>query len=58
MIKLKNFTKKNGKIFDTRENCSACLFMKNNQKVKDLVNFNYKDKSIELNNSVEHINFP
>ena len=46
------------KFFDTRENCSACLFMKNNQKVKDLVNFNYKDKSIKLNNSVEHINFP
>ena len=32
--------------------------MKNNQKVKDLVNFNYKDKNIELNKSVEHINFP
>ena len=46
------------KFFDTRENCSACLFMKNNQKVKDLINYNYDKNEINLDQSVEHINFP
>ncbi len=46
------------KFFDTRENCSACLFMKNNQKVKDLTNANYQKKNISLSKNIEHINFP
>ena len=46
------------KFFDTRENCSACLFMKNNQKVKDLINFDYDNDNILLDKKVEHINFP
>ena len=47
------------KFFDTRENCSACLFMKNNSKVKELKNYNYaNDKEISLEKKIEHINFP
>ena len=54
----KLYTEEWKKFFDTRENCSACLFMKNNQKVKDLKNFDYKNKSISLTNDIEHVNFP
>ncbi len=46
------------KFFDTRDNCSACLFMKNNQKVKDLTNINYQKQNISLSDDIEHINFP
>ena len=46
------------KFFDTRENCSACLFMKNNQRVKELKNLSHNGKLIELDNKIEHINFP
>ena len=46
------------KFFDTRKNCSACLFMKNNQKVKDLTNTDFKNKPFSLSNDIEHINFP
>ncbi len=54
----KLYTEKWNKFFDTRENCSACLFMKNNKKVKELKNHNYKNKNINLDKSIEHINFP
>ena len=46
------------KFFDTRENCSACLFMKNNKRVKELKDLSYNGKSIKLDNNMEHINFP
>ncbi len=46
------------KFFDTRDNCSACLFMKNNQKVKDLFNNDYQKQPITLAENIEHINFP
>ena len=52
------YTEEWKKFFDTRENCSACLFMKNNQRVKDLKNLSYNGKSIKLDNNIEHINFP
>ncbi len=52
------YTEEWKKFFDTRENCSACLFMKNNQKVKELKNISYNEKSIKLDNKIEHINFP
>ena len=34
------FKEKMEKIFDPRDHCSACLFMKNNQRVKDLASSN------------------
>jgi len=43
--------------FDPRDVCASCLFMKNNQTVKDLVvsgNFDV----IERDKMLEHINFP
>ena len=46
------------KFFDTRENCSACLFMKNNRKVKELKNYNFEKNKISLKKNIEHINFP
>ena len=52
------YTEEWKKFFDTRENCSACLFMKNNQRVKELKNLSYNGKSIKLDNKIEHINFP
>ncbi len=54
----KLYTEKWKKFFDPKDNCSACLFMKNNQKVKDLINYNYDKNKIKLDNNVEHINFP
>lgn len=44
--------------FDPRKNCSACLFMKNNKKVKDLMKLDYRKNIILLDKSIEHINFP
>ena len=54
----KLYTEKWKKFFDPKDNCSACLFMKNNQKVKNLINFDYNKKEIFLDKSVEHVNFP
>ncbi len=43
--------------FDPRENCSACLFQRNNKKVKELSKLDqYKDINIDKN--IKHINFP
>ncbi|MBW3020741.1 hypothetical protein KY334_05570, partial [Candidatus Woesearchaeota archaeon] len=43
--------------FDLRQICSACLFMQNNQIVKDLIRNNgYFDEAIPVN--IKHINFP
>jgi hypothetical protein len=43
--------------FDPRKNCSACLFQKNNNKVKELINVkNYKE--IINEKKIDHINFP
>lgn len=53
------FKEKWKQYFDPREHCSACLFMKNNQVVRDLMNLNSEDfKSIKLDKSLEHLNFP
>ena len=30
----------------------------NNQKVKDLINYNYDKNKIKLDKNVDHINFP
>ena len=54
----KLYSEKWKKFFDPRDNCSACLFMKNNQKVKDLINYNYDKNKIKLDKNVDHINFP
>jgi hypothetical protein len=43
--------------FDPREQCRACLFMKNNQTAKHLSSLeSYND--IEINDAIKHINFP
>jgi len=53
----KLFIEKVKPYFDPRKNCSACLFQKNNKKVKELINL--KDyKEIKVNNKIKHINFP
>jgi hypothetical protein len=45
--------------FDPRKNCSACLFMKNNHTVKQLLNLKTENfESIDLSNKPMHINFP
>jgi hypothetical protein len=41
--------------FDPRKECSSCLFTRNNQNVKDLIN---SDFDIKLDNTIKHINFP
>ena len=47
------------KYFDTRKNCSACLFMKNNLKVKELVSSDRETlKKIDLSKKIKHVNFP
>ena len=53
------YSEKWKKFFDPREHCSACLFMKNNNIVKNLKNTNLeelKEKSVDTD--IEHINFP
>lgn len=53
----KLFEEKVRPYFDPRKNCSACLFQKNNQTVKNLVNT--KDfKNVLVNKNIKHINFP
>jgi hypothetical protein len=45
--------------FDPRKNCSACLFMKNNQVIKGLLKFQSEDfLGIDLSKKPLHINFP
>ena len=50
------------KFFDPRENCAACLFMKNNIKVKEMINLDYNkiktSKDLSNNTEIDHINFP
>ena len=47
------------KFFDPRDHCSACLFMKNNKAVKDLINSSEKElHDIKIDKDLEHINFP
>jgi hypothetical protein len=53
----KLFTEPVKSFFDPRKNCSACLFQKNNNKVKELINVkNYKE--IINEKKLDHINFP
>jgi organic radical activating enzyme len=53
------FKEKWKKFFDPRDHCSACLFMKNNQTVKDLTRSNIEQlNSIKIDKDLEHINFP
>ena len=47
------------KFFDPRDHCSACLFMKNNRAVKNLINLKIDElDNIKIDNDLEHINFP
>ena len=43
--------------FDPRKNCSACLFQRNNQKAKELINLK-QHNDIKINKNIKHINFP
>ncbi len=53
----KLYTEKLKPFFDPKENCRGCLFTKNNEKVKSLIN-NLNEQEI-LNTPVpEHVNFP
>ncbi len=53
------FKEKWKQFFDPRDHCSACLFMKNNQTVKNLINLETNDlKKLNIDNSLEHLNFP
>jgi hypothetical protein len=51
------FTEQVKPFFDPRKICTSCLFMKNNQMVKDLVNKPNNQLFSEFQ-SLEHINFP
>jgi organic radical activating enzyme len=53
----KLFTEKVKAYFDPRENCSACLFQRNNKKVKEIIE-NKKIENIKINHDIRHINFP
>ena len=52
----KLFTEPLQPFFDPRKICSSCLFMKNNQKVKELLNNDISYKKFD--DSFEHVNFP
>jgi len=43
--------------FDPRDICSSCLFMKNNESVKRLVNSRDFSK-VSIDNKIQHVNFP
>lgn len=52
------WTEKLTPFFDPREICSACLFMKNNQQVKDLL-LSSADSNFSVPQDIpEHVNFP
>jgi organic radical activating enzyme len=53
----KLYTEKVHPFFDPRKECKACLFMKNNQTAKSLIDRNDYNL-IDLNNNIKHINFP
>lgn len=53
----KLFTEKVKSYFDPREICSACLFHKNNRKVKELIYTENYD-TITVDPDVQHVNFP
>ena len=53
----KLYTEKVKAFFDPRKNCSACLFQKNNKKVKELVNLN-DFQQIRVDKKIKHIDFP
>lgn len=53
----KLFTEKVHPFFDPRQQCRACLFMKNNQTAKELIE-NVDQSQIKINPYIRHINFP
>jgi len=53
----KLYTEKVHPFFDPREQCRACLFMKNNQTAKQLSSLESYD-DIEINDAIKHVNFP
>ena len=55
----KLFTEEWSQHFDPRLHCSACLFMKNNRSVKNLMKIEEDQISLLTKNSApEHVNFP
>ena len=53
----KLFKEKVKAYFDPRDNCSACLFQRNNKKVKELTKISKFD-DIRVDKNIKHINFP
>ena len=53
----KLFTEKVKAYFDPRDNCSACLFQRNNRVAKDLIN-STNFQGIKLDKKIKHVNFP
>lgn len=51
------FTQPVRPFFDPRKNCTSCLFMRNNQSVKELVGRS-EYETIQRNGDLEHVNFP
>lgn len=51
------FTEPVKPFFDPKSICSSCLFMRNNQVVKDIINSEY-NSLVNLNTNIQHINFP
>ena len=52
------YMKKLHPFFDPRDVCASCLFMNNNRRVRDLIRFDYKNNSPDINNYIKHRNFP
>ncbi len=50
----KLFTEPVASFFDPKDNCSACLFAKNNEHIKSFKNWNISDVS----SNIQHVNFP
>jgi len=53
----KLYTEKVHPFFDPREQCRACLFMKNNQTAKELSSIE-SYHNITIDDSIRHVNFP
>jgi len=51
------FEDKVSSYFDPRESCTSCLFMRNNQVVKDLISLE-DYSSLKVDNDILHVNFP
>ena len=53
----KLFKEKVKAYFDPRSNCAACLFQRNNKKVKELTKID-QFEDIQIDKNIKHTNFP